>query len=174
MHWWGIFSLFFFLLCLLCMLGLPYVLLLRAYRCSTKTLCVSPFIWAEDVFTSLLSSLSLCFFTAQVLFCFIEENWDAWTDAILGSGLQWVQKRRWSWENLQGFDTFCFRWTIRKGYFEEQIVNESAIKSKCMFVNLWPIIRIFNDFWYVCFHSSELLFFGQVSFKSLQKSLELF
>lgn len=41
-----------------------------------KTLCVSPFIQAEEVFPSLPSFPSLSLFLMQVLFRFIEKNWD--------------------------------------------------------------------------------------------------
>ncbi len=73
----------------------------RLYWCTTKTLCVSPFIRAKEVFPSLPSSSSLSLFLVQVLFCFNEENRDTWMDTILGWGLRWVQRRRESWKTCK-------------------------------------------------------------------------
>lgn len=50
----------------------------------------------------LILPLFLCpFLWCRFYFCFNEEHWDTWMDAILGSGLQWARRRRESWKTCR-------------------------------------------------------------------------
>lgn len=143
-----------------------YYCMFRKANCwrSTKTLCISPFIWAEEVAASLMPLPSLCVFMAQVLFCFNEENWDAWMDAISGSGLQCVQMRRLSWENAKGLRHLL---SGGRGYFEEPIVNVSYGR-KMQQCQVMANIQGLSLISYFLLTIVRYWIFFQVSFKFLQ------
>lgn len=58
-------------------------------------------------------------------------------DAISGSGLQCVQMRGLSWENVKGLRHLL---SGGKGYFEEPIVNV----IECISVKFWLISKVFH------------------------------
>ncbi len=160
MRWWGGFFLF---LCDCCVCLVCHVFITACVReadttdAQQKTLCVSPFIRAEEEFPS-PPSISLSFFLVQVLFCFNEENWGTWMDAILGSGLRWMQERRESWENsqLDFFGKPFVSWDYfkkQKGVFIWLIL---CVDCKNAFT-AYQVFWVLNDFWHACFHSGWLL-----------------
>lgn len=127
----GEFSLF---LWLPCFLGLPYVYYSMhgrdwLYWCTTKTLCVSPFIRKEYSPLFLPLFLCPCFWCR---FSFNEEKLGYMNGCYSGFRPSMGTEEERKLENLQGSDTFVC-WTIRKGYFEKQkdidIVDVSAMHS---------------------------------------------